>query len=129
MRDKLYSFGLIPQDVEEIMAHVVQKGMINEERFACAFAGGKFRQKKWGKNKIIRELKAKQISDYCITKALKEIDSDDYQKTLIRSAEKYFKNIKTGTLFERKLKTVKYLMGRGYGYEECQSIMQTEFEN
>lgn len=129
VRDKLYTFGLIAQDIEEIMVYVVQKGMINEERFAKAFAGGKFRQKKWGKNKIIRELKNKQISTYCIEKAMKEIDPNDYANNIQRIADKYFKNIKTGTLFEKKLKTVKYLLGRGYGYEECQSIMKIEFEN
>lgn len=123
VRNKLYGFGLNSTDVNELLEGLVRKGFLNEERFACAYAGGKFRQKKWGRNKIIRELKLKQISEYCIKKAMKEIDASDYRNSLIKTAEKYAALHPTGSIYARKQKLLKYLMGRGYEYEECQQIM------
>lgn len=129
VREKLFSFNLNSEEVEEILYHVVQRGWINEERYAKAFAGGKFRQNKWGRTKIIRALKQKKISDYCIEKAMREIDPDDYTKKLKALAEKHFQGQKTGKSNERKMKTIKFLMGKGYEYEECQAIMKTDFNN
>ena len=82
VRDKLYEWGLWQSAVEEIISQLILDGYLNEERFAIAYAGGKFRIKKWGKIKIIQGLKEKKVSDYCIKKALHEISSKEYLKTL-----------------------------------------------
>lgn len=82
VRSKLYEWGLWKKDVEEIIAQLITENFLNEERFAIALAGGKFRIKKWGKVKIRLELKRKQVSDYCISRALAEIDDADYRTTL-----------------------------------------------
>ena len=62
MRDKLYEWGLYSNDVENIIANLISDGYLNEERFAKAFAGGKFRIKKWGRIRIKLELKKRKIS-------------------------------------------------------------------
>ena len=67
VRDKLFSFGLLPNDVEEIIFELIQEDFINEERFTKAFVRGKFNYKKWGRIKITQELKRRKISDYCIS--------------------------------------------------------------
>src|SRR4030095_1765913 len=66
VKNKAYSFGLRKPEVEELISKVIEENCLNEERFAKAFAGGKFRIKQWGRMKIIGELKGKQISNYCI---------------------------------------------------------------
>src|SRR5487761_1922976 len=78
VKDKLYSFGLHKNEVEPILSELVSENFLNEERFAIQYAGGKFRIKHWGKIKIKQGLQQKQVSAYCIKKALKEIDEDDY---------------------------------------------------
>jgi len=55
---------------EEALATLVEEDYLNEERFAVQFAGGHFRLKQWGRVKIRYELKQRQLSDYCIKKAL-----------------------------------------------------------
>ena len=70
----MYSFGLNKAEVEEIISTLIVENYLDEERFAIHSAGGKFRMKQWGKNKIKQALKFKQVSDYSIKKALKEID-------------------------------------------------------
>ena len=52
VRDKLYDYGLHSDQVEEALSELIQQGFINEERFAIAYAGGKFRMKGWGRKKI-----------------------------------------------------------------------------
>lgn len=123
--DKLYTFGLNSSEVAELQSEMVKKGFLNEERFARAFAGGKFRQKKWGRKKIIHELKLRQISAYCINKAMSEIDDDVYNGSLQKTAEKYASKVKAGSNAERKQKTLKYLLGKGYEYDVCQEILRT----
>jgi regulatory protein len=117
VKDKLYSYGLDTDDVNELLAHVVTKGLVNEERYAILYAGGKFRQKQWGKEKIRRELKFKKISDYSIKKALAEINDDDYMKALERSAEKYYSTLKDKFKYIRIQKTLKHMNSKGFEFD------------
>src|SRR6478735_4591510 len=52
VRDKLYTFGLHKNQVEELISRLISDGFLKEERFAIAYATGKFRSKKWGVIKI-----------------------------------------------------------------------------
>jgi len=115
VRDKLYSFGLHKSEVEEIISKLITENYLNEERFAIHFAGGKFRMKQWGKVKIKNALKYKQVSDYCIRKALKEIDAQDYQKTLTKLAEQKLKTLKSEkNIFIKKRKLQDFLLQKGF---------------
>ena len=78
-RDRLYKFGLHTSDVDELLARLIEEGYLNEERFAKMFAGGKFRQKKWGRVRIMAELKTKRVSPYNTKIAMQEIDEEEYQ--------------------------------------------------
>jgi regulatory protein len=82
VRNKLYEYGLHRNDVDEILSELITDGFLNEERFAKAFAGGKFRMKKWGRIKITNALQMKGVSSNCILLALKEIDESSYCSTL-----------------------------------------------
>ena len=59
---KLKEMGMIPLAVDTIIAQLIEDRFLNEERFAKSFARGKFNIKKWGKNRIVRELKFRNIS-------------------------------------------------------------------
>ncbi|CAN5438869.1 regulatory protein RecX [soil metagenome] len=114
MRDKLYEWGLYSNDVENIIANLISDNFLNEERFAKAFAGGKFRIKKWGRVKIKIELKKRKISDYCIKKGMQEIDDEEYIKTLKGVIAKKSKEIKGGKEQVRNYKVAQYAMSRGF---------------
>jgi regulatory protein len=118
VKEKLYSLGLWKKDVEETIAQLIEENYLNEERFAIAFAGGKFRMKHWGKTKIKYELQQKKISPYCIKKAMKEIDEADYKKTFLKLAEKKWESLKgEKNIFIKKRKTQDYLFQKGFEYE------------
>ncbi len=115
VRDKLYSFGLYRKDVDTIIADLISQNYLNEERFAIHYAGGKFRLKHWGKNKIKQALKQKQVSDYCVKKALKEIDETDYVKTFKKLVEQKLKSLKSEkNIFVKKRKLQDFLLMKGY---------------
>lgn len=114
VRDKLYEWGLFPDEVEGIIAKLISDNFLNEERFAKAYAGGKFRIKKWGRIKIKLELKKRKISDYCIKQAMKEINEDAYYETLKQLIEKKSKDIKGGKEHIRDLKIANYIASRGF---------------
>ncbi len=116
VKEKLYSFGLYKQQVEELLSQLIEENYLNEERFAIQFAGGRFRMKQWGRVKIKYELKQKRVSEYCIKKALKEIDEEDYLRTLQTLTAKKWATIKgEGVNHYVKLsKTTDYLLQKGY---------------
>ena len=82
VRRKLYDLGLYGEDVDQVMARLIEDRFLDEERFARSYARGKFRMKKWGKQRITRELKSRQVSAYCIKQGLSEIEDAAYAKTL-----------------------------------------------
>jgi regulatory protein len=115
VKEKLYSFGLRRQEVEESLSQLIEEDYLNEERFAQQFAGGHFRMKQWGRVKITYELKQKRVSDYCIKKGLKEIDENDYIKTLDKLAAAKWDTFRGETnLFIKLRKTQDYLLQKGY---------------
>ena len=114
VRDKLYDYGLHSDQVEEALSELIQQGFINEERFAIAYAGGKFRMKGWGRKKIELGLKQHKISAYCIRKGLAEGDPDAYYEKLLRLTEKKIAGTKTDSDYILKGKTTQYLLGRGF---------------
>ncbi len=113
-RDKLFAFGLWPEAVEQIISQLIEENFLNEERFAIAFARGKFRIKKWGRQKITAELKKKRITDYCIRKALQQLDGDDYLHTLKQVLQAKEKTIKEPNALRKSFRLVAYAMSRGF---------------
>jgi regulatory protein len=128
VRDKIYSWGLHKNEVEEIISTLISDGYLKEERFASAFAGGKFRIKKWGKKKIRLALQNKQVSEPLIRKALAEIDEKEYRKTLKEIIAGRSKLIKEKNALKRKYKIASYAISRGFEPEKVWEAIG-HFEN
>lgn len=112
--EKLSTMKLIPEAKEKIILHLIEHNFLNEERFAKSFARGKFRIKKWGKQRITRELKFRQISEYCIKIALKEIPENDYLGTFHEMAEKKYASLTEQDSYKKRKKLIDYLLYRGW---------------
>ncbi|MBI2269943.1 MAG: RecX family transcriptional regulator [Bacteroidetes bacterium] len=114
VRDKLYEWGLWPEAVETIIARLINGKYLDEERFAKAFAGGKFRIKKWGRVRIKLELKRRKVSEYCIKQALKEIDEKAYVQTLKKVLGDRLKKIKQKKSIKRNYMLGQYAVSKGF---------------
>ncbi len=113
VRSKLLSLGIYGMDLEDIMVQLIEEKFLDEERFARSFARGKFRMKQWGRKRIVQELKKRNISDYCIRKALTEIDEEEYHLTLHKVLKKRF-SLASGNKYERRKKAIDAALRRGY---------------
>lgn len=113
-QQKLYSLGLYKKDVEILLSQLIEENYLNEERYAIAFASGRFRIKQWGRIKIKYEMQQHKVSSYNITKALKSIDETDYLATLQALAVKKWASLKSEQYLNRQAKTTSFLMQRGF---------------
>ncbi|WP_349664449.1 RecX family transcriptional regulator [Cellulophaga lytica] len=123
---KLKDMGMIADARDLIITHLIKENYLNEERFAQSFARGKFNIKKWGKNRIVNELKFRDISIYNIKTALKEIDEDQYIQTLNELASKRANEVKETNIYKKRKKIADYLLYRGWEshlvYEKVQEL-------
>lgn len=115
VQQKLKEMHMIPEAIDHIILHLLQHNFLNETRFAQAFARGKFNHKKWGKIRISRELKMRDISTYNINLALAEINEEDYLATFHNLAEKRVAQLATEKNLQKKRKKfIDYLLYRGW---------------
>ncbi len=99
------------------MVHLIDNNFLNEERFSQSFARGKHRIKNWGKNRIVNELKARNISAYNIAQGLKEIDEDDYLNQFETSTKKIWEGISEKNNLKKRKKFCDYFLRKGYESE------------
>lgn len=112
---KLRDLNMIPAAIDQIVSHLIQNNFLNETRFAQSFARGKFNQKKWGKLRIVNELKKRNITEYNIKKALQEIPDEAYYNTFETLAEKRLHQLKDETNIQvKRKKFASYLLYRGW---------------
>lgn len=114
VRDKLYEYGLYRDEVEELLAALITEGFLNEERFAKAFAGGKFRMQRWGRIKILNELEARGLTSNCIKIGMKEIEDADYIKTLREILERKLNQLDEENAFVKRDKLARYAIQKGF---------------
>jgi regulatory protein len=114
VRDKLYEYGLYTSDVDEILSQLITEGFLNEERFARAFAGGKFRMQRWGRVKIVHELEAHGLTKNCIKAGLKEIDDEDYERVLYDVLDRKLAQLDTTNPFVTRDKLARYAIQKGF---------------
>ncbi len=116
---RLKSMRMIPEAIDNIVVHLIEAGFLNEERFAKAFVNGKLHQKGWGKPRLRRELKRREITDYLIRKALEEIEPEEYLRVFDTLAEKRWRQLAGERDPQKKLrKFADYLQYRGWSFDQ-----------
>lgn len=118
VRNKLYELGFSTITVEDQISELIAADILNEERFAKAFARGKWRMLHWGRNKIKQQLKLKNVSEYCIKKALQEIPDEEYMAIIDDLTKKKWNELKTEKSKQtKKAKVFRYMLQKGYEQE------------
>lgn len=112
---KLYELNVWKKEHDAILAALIEDNYLNEERFAKSFAGGHFRTKQWGRNKIVQALKQRGVSPYCIRAGLREIEDADYRDTAQKLFNHKWEQLKgTPNRFVKMKKASDYLLQKGY---------------
>ena len=111
---KLRDMHMIPEAIDVVIGHLLEHNFLNEERFAKTFVSGKFKIKKWGKRRLVQELKQKDISKYNINLGLSTISDKEYIDTFNTLAEKKLEAIRESNNLKKKKKLADYLLYRGW---------------
>ena len=128
--DRILFDNLVGAEVEQALATLIEENYLNEERYAVQYAGGHFRLKHWGRVRIRYELKQKQVSEYCIKKALAVIGEEEYAQALLRLAgEKAAALAAEPNLLLRKQKLQEYLLRKGFEQDKIIATLQHVFTN
>ncbi|HEY4325828.1 MAG TPA: regulatory protein RecX [Mucilaginibacter sp.] len=125
VRDKLYEWGLWTAAVENIISQLITDNFLNEERFAKAYATGKFRQKSWGKIKIAQGLKFKKVPAVLIKKAMQQIPDDEYLLMLQKVLSKKASTVAEKDPYKRKYKLQQYALSRGYESDLVADVLKS----
>lgn len=123
LRRKLFEKGIQGEAIETILGELAASGFVDEERFARSYARGKFRIKRWGRNRIRQELKLRDISASIIQKGLSEIDGEEYFALLEREAEKKWEKTKEADAYKKRYLVTKYLLSKGFESDLIQEAM------
>ena len=111
--NKLNKLGVFGDELDEYICYLIDENFLSETRFSEAYVRGKFNNNNWGKVKLSRELKLRNISDWNISNALNQIKSEDYNKKLRKLCEKLVE-ISDKPEFELRNKVVKNLSYKGW---------------
>jgi regulatory protein len=129
VKNKLYELGLNRDEVEALITDLITEGFLNEERFAKAFAGGKFRMKQWGRVKIEHALQAKGLTPNCIKAGLKEIEGESYYETLRELVIKKSDQLSDcADQFVKRDKVATYLIQKGYEPDLVWTIIKEQLK-
>lgn len=126
VEQKMRDFLLIPEAKDEIFLYLMKENYLNEERFTRSYIRGKFYIKHWGRNKIKMNLKMKGVTDKLISSSMDEIDDSDYEKTIARLFQNYYSTQKGLKDYQKKSKTIKHLLSKGYEYEAILELINNE---
>jgi len=117
VRQKLIDWGIPYEERETLISMLIENNLLNEERYASAFAHDKFEFNQWGAKKIEQQLKLKGVSEHNIKNALKNIDPTDIASTIaaiIKKKEPQFKGLQ---LYQKKMKLARFLYSKGFGQD------------
>ncbi len=117
IKQKLKESDATEEQTEKIMASLSEDEYFSDERFAKLFVSGKFRIKRWGKNKLRAELRMKKLPDTFIYNALDSIDEDEYMKTIEHLIAKKSKEVKSKSAKDKTRKVAMYLLSKGFESE------------
>jgi regulatory protein len=128
VRNRLFDLGLGSAEADEIIAGLITEGYLNEERFARAFAGGRFRLKNWGRNKIIQAMETKGLTQNCIKAGLTEINDNDYLNTIESLMVKKANSVNEPNLFVKRERVSNYLIQKGFEPDLVWTIVKDKIQ-
>ena len=106
---------------ERVVSSLVGDRFVDDLRYASAFAREKASLQGWGKVKISFQLRGKGIPEETIREALEEIDSEKAAGRLERIVSEKYRTLKGDP--QCKLKLLKFVLGRGYAYDEAAPVI------
>ncbi|MDZ4823295.1 MAG: regulatory protein RecX [Flavobacteriales bacterium] len=113
-REKLIEWGVPHREREELIGNMIEKNLINESRYASAFASDKFRFYRWGAIKIKVALKANGVSEANINAAIRSLPQTEIVKSIRGLVEKKLQQCTGLKIYQKKMKVARFIIGKGF---------------
>lgn len=117
-RRLMRGWGVEPAEAERVLAELVERRFIDDERYAAAYTREKLRTSGWGAHKIRAALAAKGVSREIVAAALDEHIAPEAQgERLQKYLERHLPRLKVSSAWELRSKLVRHGLSLGYDYE------------
>lgn len=108
----------IPQTEQaKIMQRLKSEKFFDETRFCRSFINDKSKYAKWGINKIVFELKRKQIPENIYKPLIIDLDKKEIYEQIKYLATKKKQSVKAKDDYDKRNKILRYLLSKGYEME------------
>lgn len=129
IRQKLLLLGLTDNVVDKLLKRLIKERYIDERRYAESYIRDKFNFNKWGKRKIELHLAQKRISPDVVRDAFAQFSESQFSELLLLLLQKKLKSVSGRSVAERRMKLVRYALGRGFTVDEigqCLKMMDLD---
>lgn len=124
VRTKLADLGVLNQHADRFVQKLREENFLDDQRYLESFVRGKFRNNKWGKNRIRLELQHRNFSDREIDFALEFIPEEEYLSTLEKLLLEKFRTVKEDDIFVKRSKVAAFVIRKGYESELAWDILK-----
>ena len=119
MRRKMERWQVENDVQEEVLQYLVTEKYIDESSYARVFINDKIKYNRWGRKKVEQALFYKHIPREVYEPLLDDIVDNDYEEILLPLLRTKEKNIKYANDYEKRMKLIRFAMGRGFSYEQA----------
>lgn len=117
VRKKLVSWELSEEEIKRIIDRLKKERFLDNSRFSRSFINDKLRFNKWGKTKIVYELRKRGIPESIYSPILDELSGDEFEKQLIHILSVKAKSVKGKNEYDKKTKLIRFALGRGFSMD------------
>lgn len=119
LTNRFRAWNVEEKNWDKILDYLIDENFLNETRYVEAFIRGKFKMKRWGKNKIKMGLIAKRVFNEEQFERVFEVEvvEDQYLTTLTELIEKKSVLINEEDDFKKRDKLYRYMLSKGYESE------------
>ena len=124
IREKLRKWNNDEETSQKVIVRLLDEKYIDEKRFAEFYVRDKFRFNKWGKQKIMWQLRVKQIPEEYINSALETIDGEEYKNMLLAILKNKSKSLGNIDAMKKKASLIRFAASRGFKIDEIMPLVE-----
>ena len=126
MLEKMRRWNLSEDAQARVMAYLIEKRYVDDERFTRAFVKDKLRYNKWGRRKIEQALWQKHVDASIYQSILDEIAKNEWRTQLLPLLKNKRRSIKAQSDYELNAKLIRYALSRGFTMDVIRQCLDTD---
>lgn len=117
VRRKLISWELPEDAVLRILKRLKDEKFLSNERFSRSFINDKMKFNKWGRTKIVYELRKRNIAESVYLPILDELSTNEFEEQLMHILTVKARTVKGKNEYDKKTKLIRFAVGRGFSLD------------